>query len=235
MIVSGRWRCENAAVVAGLSFCFFFFVEAVDKVGNQRTVGPLELTFNRPPTPVYLPLIFRDYTAPIPAPDLVVTRIHASEGEVALTLSNQGSAPAEESFWVDLYVGPDPLPVRVNQIWSDLSDKGMVWGVTDPLRPGEAITLTLGDRFYVETYSDPPEAFEPGMSIYAQVDSANTETDYGAVLETHEISGARYNNIEGVRLTSKLLDAARSMLRTISGNSTKEHPEMKPSTLPQRP
>jgi hypothetical protein len=32
---------------------------------------------------------------------------------------------------------------------------------------------------------------------YVQVDSANVNTTYGAVLENHEILGAPYNNIGG--------------------------------------
>jgi hypothetical protein len=34
-----------------------------------------------------------------------------------------------------------------------------------------------------------------GTIIYVQVDSANTLTNFGAVLENHEITGGAYNNI----------------------------------------
>ena len=34
-----------------------------------------------------------------------------------------------------------------------------------------------------------------GTAIYVQVDSANANTAYGAVLENHEILGESYNNI----------------------------------------
>jgi hypothetical protein len=36
-----------------------------------------------------------------------------------------------------------------------------------------------------------------GTPVYAQVDSARTGSDYGNVLEDHEISGGMYNNITG--------------------------------------
>ena len=34
-----------------------------------------------------------------------------------------------------------------------------------------------------------------GSEVWAQVDAANEDTDYGAVLENHEIVGALYNNV----------------------------------------
>ena len=60
---------------------------------------------------------------------------------------NQGDAYVTDEFWVDVYINPDPAPTAVNQIWEDLADEGLVWGVTAgalPLAPGEAITLTVG-------------------------------------------------------------------------------------------
>ena len=34
-------------------------------------------------------------------------------------------------------------------------------------------------------------------SIYAQVDSYNAATTYGALLEDHELAGGEYNNVSG--------------------------------------
>ena len=66
------------------------------------------------------------------------------------------------------------------------------WGVERDLSPGEALTLTVGDAYYVAAYSEVDWPLAAGTPVYAQVDSANEETDYGAVLENHEIVGAPY-------------------------------------------
>ena len=41
------------------------------------------------------------------------------------------------------------------------------------------------------------------MIIYVQVDSDNSLTNYGAVLEVHEISGDEYNNISFIKISSQ--------------------------------
>ena len=112
-------------------------------------------------------------------------------------IRNRGNAPVVDSFWVDLYVDPDPVPTAVNQIWPDLADEGLVWGVTAGLAPGEALTLSVGDEYHVDEYSQVNWPLAVGTPVYAQVDSANALTAYGAVLESHEITGGAYNNIGG--------------------------------------
>jgi len=66
-----------------------------------------------------------------------------------------------------------------------------------PLEPGEAITLTIGDAYYWAEYSYVEWPLPPGTPIYAQVDSADADTTYGAILELDEIRGLPYNNILG--------------------------------------
>jgi len=81
-----------------------------------------------------------------------------------------------------------------------LGVEGLVWGVTDsalPIDPGETLTLTIGDLYYNSAVSDFDGAIPAGTELYAQVDSANTTTDYGAVLENHEATNSLYNNITG--------------------------------------
>jgi hypothetical protein len=146
----------------------------------------------RPYYQLHLPLVMRNYVA---APDLVVERISVTENDVQVVVRNQGSAPATEDFWVDVYVDPDPAPTVVNQPWPALADQGLVWGVTVDLAPGEALTLTVGDAYYAAAYSDVNWPLIANTPIYAQVDSANTATDYGAVREGHEITGGVYNNV----------------------------------------
>jgi hypothetical protein len=67
---------------------------------------------------------------------------------------------------------------------------------------GEAITLTVGDIYYQPDYSYISWPLSAGTPVYAQVDSVNLDTDYGAVLETHETSGGTYNNISERELST---------------------------------
>jgi hypothetical protein len=76
-----------------------------------------------------------------------------------------------------------------------------VWDVTADIRPNEALTLTIGDAYTSREYTDFSGSLEAGTWIYVQVDSANALTDYGGVLEDHEVTGDPYNNIAGVRLS----------------------------------
>jgi hypothetical protein len=149
---------------------------------------------------VYLPLVCNNYVV---APDLVVERIVATVDDVQVVIANRGNAPASDDFWVDVYLDPDPAPTHVNQIWPDLSAQGLVWGVTanlatgQALIPGEVLTLTVGGDYYVAAYSHVAWPLPVGTQVYAQVDSANVETTYGGVLESHEITGGAYNNVAG--------------------------------------
>jgi len=46
----------------------------------------------------------------------------------------------------------------------------------------------------------------PGTPVYAQADSTDHATTYGAVLEAHEIGGGPYNNIAGAASTAAVLE-----------------------------
>jgi len=116
---------------------------------------------------------------------------------VTVVVRNVGVGPVVDAFWVDVYIAPDTPPTMVNQHWFDVGNQGMVWGVTAvPLAPTEALTLTLGDAYY---HGPPTSNFSLplplGGMIYAQVDSVNLLTNYGGVLEDHEINNGPYNNI----------------------------------------
>ena len=83
-----------------------------------------------------------------------------------------------------------------------------MWGVTAdalPLLPGSVLTMTndVDDAYYYPGLSN-LSVLTPGTPVYAQVDSANALTNYGAVLENHEISGGVYNNVTGPVLTACL-------------------------------
>jgi uncharacterized repeat protein (TIGR01451 family) len=144
---------------------------------------------------VFLPVLANNSFV---APDLVVQSITATGTDVQVVVANQGDAPVTGEFWVEAYVDPDPAPTAVNQPWWDLGDEGIFWGVSQdllPLDPGETITLTVGDASYDADYSRVSWPLAAGTPVYAQVDAYDEDTTYGAVLESHEITGAPYNNI----------------------------------------
>ncbi len=153
---------------------------------------------------IFLPLILGRVQPA--APDLVVQSINATNSSLQLVIKNQGNAPVTSDFWVDVYLNPQPVPTGVNQVWNDgRSLYGAVWGVKGsalPLAPGAALTLSVGDSYYWPSLSKLPATLGAGIKIYAQVDSANLNTSYGGVLESHEITGQSYNNILGPILPS---------------------------------
>ncbi|MBN1814246.1 MAG: proprotein convertase P-domain-containing protein, partial [Anaerolineae bacterium] len=190
---------------------YTLWVEAVDEAGNRSTAGPFELTMTAPWL-VYLPAVQNNYKMEPLAPDLVVADIAATDdGRMRVVIKNEGSAPVTEAFWVDVYIDPDPVPMGVNQIWNDLASQGLVWGVTEgalPLEPGDILVLTVGDGYYWPEYSKVSWPVPTSKPVYAQVDSANAGTTYGAVLETHELGGGTYNNIAGPVYLTQEPDAA---------------------------
>lgn len=154
---------------------------------------------------VYLPIVLRHYVV---APDLVVDAISVGNGTIAVTIKNQGLKPVMPGydFWVDLYINPNPPPTHVNQIWNDLGTYGATWlvfGGALPINPGASRTLTLYDPYYWDVYSNLPSALYPGDVVYAQVDSANATTNYGVVIEDHEMIGGPYNNISHINITTQ--------------------------------
>jgi hypothetical protein len=168
-------------------------------VVEDRLAGPLEIgTFARFEQ-VYLPLILREHT---PLPDLIVRDIIATPNNVQVVIENVGQGAVMDDFWVDVYIDPVPVPTGVNQVWYDgRSEQGIVWGVTasqTPMAPGDVITLRINDAYYSAHYSTFTGSLPNGTQVWAQVDAVDLQTDYGAVLETHEASGGAYNNITHV-------------------------------------
>jgi hypothetical protein len=141
----------------------------------------------------YLPLVMK---RGVIAPDLIVDQLLVGREAITVVIRNIGPAPVVDAFWVDVYLDPEPPPARVNQIWPDLGDQGLVWGVTIlPLKVGQPLTLTMTGP----TYRADLSRFRPPLTrtalIYAQVDSVNRQTSFGGVLESHELIGRPYNNI----------------------------------------
>jgi uncharacterized repeat protein (TIGR01451 family) len=152
---------------------------------------------------VYMPLFMHVQPAPVQAPDLVVTRIAVSPRSIEIVIKNQGSVAVTNGFWVDLYVAPNPVPERPNQLWSDgRSKQGAVWGIHGvTLAPGAELRLTLNDAYYASQYSQIKQ-LAVGTPIYVQVDSANAVTSYGAIQEADEIDTGPYNNISSTTVVT---------------------------------
>jgi hypothetical protein len=160
---------------------------------DNRELEEVEL---RPLWRVRLPMVMHGYVS---APDLVVEALIVAPDAITVVIKNEGPAPTIDAFWVDVYVNPSPAPSGVNQTWPMLASEGLVWGITGTLQPSEAITLTIGGEYYWEEHSAFTGGLVPGTWVYAQADSVGEGTAYGAVLETHEITGDPYNNIVGVQ------------------------------------
>jgi len=186
-----EWQFDLPMRYAGI---YQLWITASDTAGNSTTAGPYAVRVNAP-TQIYLPVIVSNFDS---GPDLTVEHILVTENNVEITLVNIGNAPVTEAFWVDLYIDPDPAPTSVNQSWEQLSDQGLVWGVTDvaALVPGGSLTLVLNSPSFMPDYSEFMGNFTPEMRIYVQVDSF-AEGSYGGVLELDEMNDGAYNNIKG--------------------------------------
>ena len=186
---------------------------------------------------IYLPLVMRNYVV---APDLVVAQLLASPNQIVVVIRNQGDAPVlslpTNEFWVDVYINPTTPPTAVNQTWQHLGTQGLAWGVTAdalPLAPGGVLTLTAAATGGPYPYFRPDESavtwpLPVGTGVYAQVDSANAATTYGAVQENHEIIGGPYNNIIGPVLVTATANRISVVTPAWAESPKQDH-------LPQRP
>jgi hypothetical protein len=162
----------------------------IASTGVTTDVVSIDVSGGTPPCNLYLPLVTRDYVV---APDLVVHALTATTDAVEVTIANRGNRPVTSDFWVDAYIAPDPPPSGVNQIWPDLSEMGLIWGVKETLYPGQVFALASAQ--YIAEDSEITWPLEVGTPIYVQVDSAHSGNNDGGVLENHEILGGPYNNI----------------------------------------
>ncbi len=142
---------------------------------------------------LYLPLLLRDFAV---APDLTIDSVTATTNGATVTIRNAGNSAVTDAFWVDVYFNPTQTP-EVNLPWEIIAPAGAVWGVTEPLAPGESLTLISGGEFYFTEYSS-PLPFPEGARVYAYVDSVNPATDYGAIHESNEGNNLR----EQIELTA---------------------------------
>ena len=172
----------------------FASVTAVDQTDPDLSSNNDSATVTmRPPiTFVYLPLIL----TPSTGPDLIITDFTVAANSVTVEITNDGDEPVINDFWVDVYVNPATVPTAVNQTVQTLGVDGFVWGVEGVvLNPGDSITVTLNDVYFSSDESTAVLPLTVGLPVYAQVDSANISTNYGAVEENHERLNGTYNNI----------------------------------------
>ncbi|MEM7332178.1 MAG: hypothetical protein AAF490_08800 [Chloroflexota bacterium] len=147
--------------------------------------------------PIFFPLLMSDVLL---APDLIVTNLTATSNGISFEIENQGTTAVADPFWIDVYIDPTTAPSAVNQIWEQLGSYGAVWFVDEvnlPFEVGDTMIFTINDANFEPDISNVPDEIAVGTAIYIQVDSANANTDYGGVLETHEITDETYNNIFG--------------------------------------
>jgi hypothetical protein len=207
-------QVSNQGTVSGSNFAMLLTDDPDTAAPADPTITQLDQTVTT--FRAYLPIAQREAGLP----DLVIDRIVVTRTSIQVVIRNQGSAPVTDPFWVDAYINPKPAPSRVNQLWQMLAPQGLVWGVTGPalpLNPGETLTLSIGGAYYRPTLSNFAGSLAAGTPVYAQVDSANANTTYGAVFESDEQPGRSYNNISGpaaptsaMRLASAAPTAGRS-------------------------
>ncbi|MCP4416790.1 MAG: tandem-95 repeat protein, partial [Chloroflexi bacterium] len=178
---------------------------------------------------VFMPVIANNYVS---APDLVVTQINASSDLIEVVIENQGPQATAAGFWVDFYIAPNPVPTQEDDLWQDVSSEGIVWGVDIVIESGTSLTLTYStasgapNLYYSAVNSSYGGSLPAETAVYAQVDSAHQNTNYGGVLETHEILGEIYNNV-----SSQYTAASARAASTETAVSTVA---VEPVTLPQR-
>ena len=128
--------------------------------------------------------------------DLIVETLDVTGNDVIVTIKNIGGGLVTESFWVDVYINPDEAPTQVNQTWETQGGQGLVWGIEGvEILPNETVSLTLNSPFFFAGESNYSGSIAADSAVFAQVDSANINTTYGAVWEEHEVRNEAYNNI----------------------------------------
>jgi hypothetical protein len=214
---------SNQASVSGSNFATLRTDDPATAATTDPTITQLDIVTT---VRIYLPIVQRD----VDLPDLVVDQIVVTRTSIQVVIRNQGAGAVTNPFWVDVYINPNPAPTQVNQTWPMLGSRGLVWGVQGsalPLNPGGTLTLSIGGAYYRADLSNFSGTLAAGTPIYAQVDSANANVAYGAVLETHEQFGGPYNNISGPV-------APTSAMRLGSAASTAEGPR-DDAGMPARP
>jgi hypothetical protein len=139
---------------------------------------------------IYLPLVLRNYSPPVPGKNLVVSNITTASNpaDVRVEIKNMGDATVTEQFWVILYLDPTSS-ITINKFWWDVGCPyygGAAWKVTTPLAPGQSLTLAPADATPPYQGFWPPSFNNGQRTIAAQVDGYSDSGTTGLVQETNE-------------------------------------------------
>ncbi|MEM7029305.1 MAG: Calx-beta domain-containing protein [Chloroflexota bacterium] len=206
---------------------------------NYNSLSSSVLTVNitdNEQTFVFFPTVMNNFGI---GPDLVVKDLVVTTSSLSVTIQNigTGAVPADNGFWVNLFVNPDPVPAFVNDTWyNGFAEEGLEWGVDGAilaqLTPGGEITLTVGDTYNMDTGAfNNFDGLSVGDLVFIHVDAANTDNPVGGVLELHEGTSAPYNNISVFSIVTNS-DAAGF---TDAVTPTPVEGRASSSTLPTRP
>jgi uncharacterized repeat protein (TIGR01451 family) len=154
-------------------------------------------------TVIFLPFIATPPSADLP--DLVgsftlspnKTTFSADElVTISGRVTNQGTAPSTDAFWVDLFINPTtpPTPGEVPTIWNLRCEQpciGISWAITQTLQPGESITFNSTASSYQDEYTIWEGYFDTNpTNLYLYVDpwaaEGTPDREQGAVIEILE-------------------------------------------------
>jgi uncharacterized repeat protein (TIGR01451 family) len=156
-------------------------------------------------TTLYLPIVMQPGPVVVDLPDLVGSfslspnkTTFAADELVTINgrVTNQGNAPVQDAFWVDLFINPTNPPTSgdVPTIWNLRCEQpciGISWAVTRTLQPGESFTFDSTASSYQEEYTIWEGYLDTNpTSLYLYVDPWASEgapdREYGAVIEVLE-------------------------------------------------
>ncbi len=149
---------------------------------------------------LYLPWLNKS-TLPPPRPDLMVESVSVV-GQALQIVIGIGECPCSFALLGGVCcVDAKSIPRwGANQPWHTISLYGAAWAVM-ALRYHccrRSFHLVSGDRVILwPEGSNLPEQLLVGSVLYVQADSVNFATTFGAVRESHEANGDRYNDIAG--------------------------------------
>ena len=168
----------------------------ITATAHNGVEGAVDVTF-LPGASLYLPLVTLDYPG---LPDLRVSDLSVAPSAVLagqpvtveVTVENYGPTAAG-SFWVDLYLDPDPLPTGAKQPWDDLcvgapeDCYGIAWHVEEGLEPGTSVVLSSLSISSGDDAHWPGYFTESGShDFYAFADSRGGTGINGTVNEANE-------------------------------------------------
>ncbi|MEM7028973.1 MAG: hypothetical protein AAF629_05230 [Chloroflexota bacterium] len=213
----------SVAVTSSVAGTYTNTTEPLSSSLGLSNVATASLTIEAEPVSqiFHLPLVIKEIQLD---PDLRIRSVTPTNNgnDVELIIENVGLDTTTAGFWVDLYINP-VSPPSINDVWQNISSNGAAWGVTTNIAPSEVITLTLTSPAYLAGFSN-FTTLTPGTTIWVQVDSLNSATMHGNILERDET-----NNIFGpTLLTSQQIQQRASEAEPISESANN------PAQLPQR-